>query len=88
MFSQAEKGSMYRACSLLGQSFGARPVAYKNFYIQLTFEKMRAFEVFTNKYLRSCGCSVTNSTPMVYYKSPKTEMKSKIIKTQILEMQI
>ena len=43
MFSQAEKGSMYRACSLLGQSSGARPVAYKNFYILLTFEKMRAF---------------------------------------------
>ena len=49
---------------------------------------MRAFEIFTDKYLRSCRCSVTNFTPMVYYKSPKTEMKSKIIKTQILEMQI
>ena len=39
-----------------------RPAAAKNFYLRLTIEKIRAFMVFTKKYLRSHDRSGTNFT--------------------------
>ena len=73
---------MYKVCSLrLGPNFGIRPAAGKNFSLWLTFEKMRAFAVFNDKYLRPWGSRSTISMTEVNCKNRKTKIKSKIIKT-------
>lgn len=59
-------GIMFRVCSLqLGPNFGARLAADKNFYLRLAVEKSDAFAAFTEKYLRSYGCTGTNFTATV-----------------------
>ena len=68
---------MYR---VLGLPLG--PTADKNFYFRLTVQKILAFAVFTNKYLRSYGCVATNFTAAVNYANPKTEIHSGTIKIQ------
>lgn len=74
--------------SWLGPNFGVQPAAKNDFYLRLSIEKMRVFSVFTDKYLRPCGCSSPNFTAMVYYKNPKIEIKSETFKIQITEIQI
>ena len=61
-----------------------RPAADKNFYLRLTVEKMHAFAVFSDKYLRSYGCSDTNFTAGIKCTNPKTE----IVETQIIGIKI
>ena len=57
---------MYRFCGLrLGPNLGMRPAADKKFYLRLTVQKMHTFVLFTEKYLRPCGCSGTNVTAAV-----------------------
>ena len=57
---------MYRFCGLrLGPNLGMRPAADKKFYLRLTVQKMHTFVLFTEKYLRPCGCSDTNVTAAV-----------------------
>ena len=47
---------MYRVFGLwLGPKFGMQPAAEKNLYLWLAVEKLRAFAVFTKKYLRPQG---------------------------------
>ena len=73
---------MYKVCRLrLGPNFGIRPAAGKNFSLWLTVEKMRAFAVFNDKYLRPWGSRSTISMADVNCKNRKTKIKSKIIKT-------
>ena len=55
---------------------------------ELTVEKMHVFVVFTEKYLRSYGCSGINFTATVNCTNPKTETQSEIIETQITEIKI
>ena len=38
---------------------------------------MSTFEIFTDKYLRSCGCSATKFPGMIYYKNQKLKWKVK-----------
>ena len=80
---------MYRVYSLqLGLHFVVGLVAEKNFYLGLKVEKLHAFAVFKNKYLRSYGCSNTNFTSTVNRTNPKTEILSETIEIQITETQI
>ena len=47
---------MYRVCGLPpGPKFEMGPAAEKNLYLRLVVEKIRAFAVFTTKYLRPHG---------------------------------
>ena len=79
---------MYRVYGLrLGPNYGVGPAADKNFYFRLTIEKMYAFAVFTEKYLRSYNCSGTNFTAAVNCTSPKTELQTKIMEVQIIVRQ-
>ena len=49
---------MYKVDGLrLGPNFRVCLTADKNFYLQSTIEKIHALAVFTEKYLRSHGCS-------------------------------
>ena len=48
--------------------------ANKNIYLRLTVEKMRAFVVFTDKYLRLYGCSGTHFKAVVNWANPITEI--------------
>ena len=80
---------MYRVRTLrLGPDFGVRSVAGKNFSLWLTAEKVHAFAVFTDKYLRPWGSSSTNFMAEVNCKNLKIKIKSKTIKTEIIEKQI
>ena len=72
---------MYRVGGLrIGPNFKGRLVADKNFYLQLTVEKMHALAVFSDKYLRSYGCSDTFFTATVNCTNPKYQILSEIIK--------
>ena len=63
-----QQGAMYRVCVLrMHPKFGLRLTPDKNFYLQLTVEKMHA-----------C-CSDTNFTAMVNYKNSETEIQTEII---------
>ena len=74
-------GVIYRVCGLrLGSNFGLGLTMKKNFYLQLTVEKMHAFAVFTKKYLRSYGSSVTNFITAVNCRNKKTEMLHNFLK--------
>ena len=75
---------MYR----LAPNFGVRPAAVKNFYFRLAIEKMGAFAVFTEKYLRPNGWSGSKFSTAVNCTNSKIEVQSKIIETQIIEVQI
>ena len=80
---------MYRVCGLrLGPNFAVRLSADKNFYLQLTVEKMHAFVVFGDKYLRPYGCSHTNLTTTVNCTSTKSQILSEIIEIQIIGIPI
>ena len=52
----------YRVCGLwLGPNFGGAADDGEKFWGgELTFEEKHAFEIFTENYLGSCGCSETN----------------------------
>ena len=65
-----------------------RVAAGKNFYLRLTVEKMHAFAVFNDKYLRSNGCSDTNFTATIKCTNLKTEIQSEMNKTQIIGINI
>ena len=79
---------MYRVCGLrLGPNFVLRLVTEKNFYLRLTFEKMHAFVVFKDKYLRPYGCSNTNVMATVNCTNSKTEILSEIIEIQMIGIQ-
>ena len=76
---------MYRVCGLrLRPNFVVRPAAVKNFHLRLTVEKMLAFAVFSNKYLRPFRCSDTAFTSMVICANPKPQILSEIIEIQII----
>ena len=63
---------MYRVCGLwLGPNFVVRRAANSG-YLRLTVEKMHAFAVFSDKYLRPYSCSDTNFTVTVNCINPKT----------------
>ena len=47
---------------------------------------MRAFGVFTEKYLRPCDCSGTNFTTLVNCRNRKTGIHNEIVKMQIIEI--
>ena len=80
---------MYRVCGLrLGPNFVLWLAADKNFYLWLTVEKMHAFAVFTDKYLRPYGFSDTIFTATVNCTNPKSEILSKIIEIQIIGVPI
>ena len=80
---------MYRVCGLqFGPYFGVRLTADKNFYLQLTVEKIYAFAVFTKKYLRSYVCNGTNFMASVNCTNTKTELIIEIIETKIIGRQI
>ena len=67
---------MYRVCGLrLGPNFGMWLTGGRNFYLPLMAEEMHAFVVFTDKCLRSYGCSGTNLMATVNCTSPKTEIQ-------------
>ena len=55
---------------------------------ELTVEKMHVFVVFTEKYLRSYGCSGTNFTATVNCTNPKIKTQTEIIETQITGIKI
>ena len=78
------KGVMYRVCP----NFEVRLTAEKNFYLRLRVERMHAFSVFTEKYLRSHGCSGINFSEMVVCANPKTEIQIEIIETEVIGIQI
>ena len=80
---------MHRIYGLwLGSNFAVRPAADKNFYLSLTVEKMYAFAVFNDKYLRSYDCSDTNFTAEIKCTNSKTEIQSEIVETQIIGIKI
>ena len=80
---------MYRVSGLrLGLNFVVRLAADKNFHLWLTVEKMHAFAVFNDKYLRPCDRSDTNLTTTVDYTNPKTEVLAEIIEIQIIGIPI
>lgn len=57
----------HAVCGLrLGPDFGVRPVVKNNFYLRLMVEKVCAFAVLSDKYLRICGGSGTNFTAVAY----------------------
>ena len=56
--------------------------ADNNFYLWLTVEKIHAFAVFNDKYLRPYRCSDRNFTATVNFTNPKTQIVSKIIEKQ------
>ena len=62
-----------------------RPAADKKFYLRLTINKMHAFAVLTEKYLRPYGWSGTNFTAAVSCTTPNTEIPSEIIETEIIK---
>ena len=67
--------AMYRLCSLrLGPNFGVRSVAGKNLYLRLMVQKMHAFVVYTERYLRPCGYSSTNRMTSVNCRNQKFEI--------------
>ena len=85
----AKNELMCRVCSLrLDPNFGLRQTADNNFYLWLTVEKVHAFAVFTEKYLRSYGCSGTNFMAVINCTNPKTEIQIEIIETEITRIQI
>ena len=49
------------------------------FLLQLTVEKMRAFQVFRKKYLQRYGCNGDNFTAPINFTNPKTAIQSKVI---------
>ena len=59
--------------------FGVRLV--KDFLLQLTVEKIRAFEAFTKKYLQRYGCNDNNFTALFNCTNLKIEIQSKVIVT-------
>ena len=64
---------MYSVCVLwLWSNYGVWPAADKKCYLQLTVEKMHAFAVFTDKYLRPYGCNDSNFTATVNCVNSKT----------------
>ena len=76
----SEIEAMYRVCGLgLVLNFGVRLEADKNFYLRLTVEKMRAFGVFTEKYLQPYRWRDSNVTVVAICTNSKTEIKSVII---------
>ena len=82
-YKSYQGGRIYRVCGLrLGPNFGVQPATGKNFYLRLTVEKMCAFTVFTQKYLRSYGYNDTIFTTAVNCTNQKTEAESKIIEIQ------
>ena len=77
---------MYRVCSLrLSLNFVLRIAAEKDFYLQLTVEKMHAFVVFSNKYLQPYGWSNTNFTATANYTNRKIEYDVKQLNYKPLE---
>ena len=75
---------MYRVCGFrLVLNIGVRPAADKKFYLRLTVDKMHAFAVLTEKYLRPYGGSDTNFAAAVNCTNPTNEIKSEIIEAQI-----
>ena len=62
----------------LAPNFGVRPAAEDMFYLRLTVEEMRAFVVFSEKYLRTYGCSDTNFATAVICTYTKTEIQREI----------
>ena len=70
------------SCLLLGPNFGVRLATDKTFCLQLMVDRIRAFVVFNEKYLRSYGCSDTNFTAAVNCTNLKTEIKSTLIELQ------
>ena len=75
---------MYRVyCLRLSLNLRMQPAAGKNFHLQLTNEKMRAFETFTEKYLRRYDCNGNDFTATLNCVNPKTEIRSEIIETKI-----
>ena len=72
---------MYRIYGLrLGPNFVLQLVAGKNFYLWLMVEKMHAFAVLYDKYLRPYHRSDTNFMTTVKCTNPKTEIKVKSLK--------
>ena len=59
--------------------------ADKNFYLRLTVEKVHAFLILNDKYLRLHGCSDTNFRATVKCTNPETEIKVKSLKYKSLE---
>lgn len=71
-----------------GSKFGLWPVTDNNYYLRLTVEKVRVFLVFTNKHLLPDNYRRTNFAAAVNCTNPKNKVKSEIIETQIIEIQI
>ena len=70
-----------RVCGLrLGPNFVVRRAADKNFYSWITDEKIHAFAVFSDKYLRPCGFSDTVFTATVNCSNPKSQILNKLLK--------
>ena len=83
------KGVIYRVSGLrLLPNFVVRLVADKNFYLRLTVEKMHAFAVFSDRYLRPCGCSDTIFAATVDCTNPKFQILNEIIEMQIIGIPI
>ena len=82
-------GVMYRVCGLrLSLNFVVRLAAENNFYLRLTIEKMYAFAVFKDKYLRPYGCRNKNFTVTVNCTNPKNEILSGIMEIKIIGIKI
>ena len=64
----------------LGPNSVVRLATEKIFYLPLTVEKMHAFAVFSNKYLRPYGCSDTTFAAAVDCANPKNEILSEVSK--------
>ena len=64
-----------------GVIYRVRMTAGKNFYLRLTVEKVHAFAVFMERYLRSYGCNNTNFTAAVSCTNSRNEIQTEIIKT-------
>ena len=79
------KEIIYWICGVwLGPNFVVQLTADKDFYCWLTVEKMHAFAVFNNKYLRSYDCNDTNFRAAVNYTNPKTQIVSDIIEIRTI----
>ena len=77
------KGIMYSVFrSRVGPNFGVQPAADKKFYLRLTVKKIRAFAVFTQKYLRLYSCGDTKFTAAANCEYPKTEIHKGAIEIQ------
>ena len=69
-------GVMYSVYGLrLSPNSVVRLTADKNFYLQLTVEKMHAFIVFNDKYLRSDDCKDTSFTLQLNVQIQKLKSK-------------